>query len=300
MNINVPPGRYVVAVSGGVDSMSLLHALKSLPDVQLVVAHFDHGIRPDSKEDKKFVEQVAADYDLPFEAASGLLGPDASEAQARERRYEFLEAIRELHNASAIITAHHADDVLETAILNMLRGTGRKGLSSLGSHDKLIRPLTGTTKADILAYATEHGIRWREDSTNADTRYARNYIRQHILPRFTGEQKQRLLEIIGNVRQTNHELDEALEQLLKAQADGNHLSRAYVIQLPHKIAAEVVAAWLRRHGIREFDRKIIERIVVAAKAGRPGTLVPVYGPHQIHLSRTELRLGERLPLKKQG
>src|SRR5688572_27728765 len=133
MKINVAPGKYIVAVSGGVDSMVLLHLLSQHSQSELIVAHFDHGIRPDSAEDRKLVEKTAKKYGLEFVYREGELGPGASEAEAREARYGFLQIIKVKHNAKAIVTAHHQDDMLETAIINMLRGTGRKGLSSLVS-----------------------------------------------------------------------------------------------------------------------------------------------------------------------
>src|SRR5689334_6585659 len=123
MNVDWPkPGHYVVAVSGGVDSMALLHMLNSRPDLKLTVAHFDHGIRDDSAQDLLLVEKVAKSYGRPFVFKAGRLGPDASEAGARTARYRFLRQVLRDCGAKAIITGHHQDDLLETAILNMLRG----------------------------------------------------------------------------------------------------------------------------------------------------------------------------------
>ena len=84
------------------------------------------------------------------------------------------------HDAAAIITAHHQDDVIETSIFNLLRGTGRKGLTSLRSSNGLIRPLLGVTKNQIQQYAVEHNLTWREDSTNAQLKYSRNKIRHKL------------------------------------------------------------------------------------------------------------------------
>src|SRR5437764_343012 len=134
MDVVLPkPGKYVVAVSGGVDSVALLDMLARSDDLKLVVAHFDHGIRKDSAKDRKFVEDLAKNYDLPFVYEEGHLGSGTSEAVARGARYDFLHRVKKSHGAQAIITAHHQDDVLETAIINLLRGTGRKGLTSLTS-----------------------------------------------------------------------------------------------------------------------------------------------------------------------
>jgi tRNA(Ile)-lysidine synthetase-like protein len=270
--------------------MVLLDILSKLPDVLLIVAHFDHGIREDSKADRLFVQEAAARYNVPFEAAEGMLNTDASEADARKLRYEFLETIRDLHNAKAIITAHHADDMLETAIINLLRGTGRKGLSSLANRDKILRPLLGMGKSDILEYARENGIDWHEDSTNAETRYARNYIRHYVLPRFSSDKRAELLQIIRDAKDVNTKLDKELLDNLGDQASTGQLSRAYVIQLPHDVAKEVVASWLRALGLREFDRKTLERVVVAAKTAQPNTYVNIYGNYRVIMYKHKLAL----------
>src|SRR5690606_4946866 len=131
--MKLEPGHYVVAVSGGVDSMALLDmvAKQSRPKVSFTVAHFDHGIRDDSHLDRRLVGEVAQRHNLPFVYERGELGAGASEALAREARYAFLRKVQHSTGARGIMTAHHHDDVVETAVLNMLRGTGRKGLSSL-------------------------------------------------------------------------------------------------------------------------------------------------------------------------
>ena len=135
--------------------------------MRLTVAHYDHGIRSDSAEDRRLVQALAREYGLPFVYHSGRLGTGASEAVARQARYGFLHAVRRASAAQAVITAHHQDDVLETAILNLLRGTGRRGLGSLKSTDVVKRPLMAVSKNELLRYAEREGLRWREDSTNS-------------------------------------------------------------------------------------------------------------------------------------
>ena len=105
--------KYIVAVSGGVDSMVLLDMMVRAGAGELVVAHFDHGIRPDSHHDAAFVKKIAEQYGLPFESRREVLGETASEALARERRYAFLRHVAKKHNAQ-IVTAHHLDDLVET------------------------------------------------------------------------------------------------------------------------------------------------------------------------------------------
>lgn len=291
--IAVAPGKYIVAVSGGVDSMVLLHLLSKLPDLELIVAHFDHGIRSDSAEDCKLVEKTAKTYGLPFVHREGELGPGASEAEAREARYGFLQVMKVKHNAIAIITAHHQDDMLETAIINMLRGTGRKGLSSLISTDELVRPLLEWTKQDIREYAETNQLMWREDSTNADERYLRNYVRRNILTRFTDTARGDLLERVQSAGKVNKEIDELLDEDLKKQPADNELNRTWYLQLPYTVASEMMAAWLRRNGIAHFDRTLIEQLVVAAKTARPGKLADVDAEHQLEFSKDKIKLESR-------
>ena len=268
MNLVLPKrGKYVVAVSGGVDSVSLLHILNDLPEVELVVAHFDHGIRNDSARDRQFVGDLASGYGLPFEYAEGRLRSDTSEAVARQARYDFLEKTQRDHDALAIVTAHHQDDVLETAIINLLRGTGRKGLSALSDRPGLRRPLLEVPKQDLVDLAKKQGLKWREDSTNNDDTYLRNYVRHNILPRFDGQNRRAFLDLLRRSSDNNRELDE----FLKDQFGGHgSLDRQRFNRLPHQAALEVMAMWLREQNIRGFDRKMLERLVVAAKTGRAG------------------------------
>lgn len=274
MKIDVEPGTYVAAVSGGVDSMVLLDLLSQVPGAEIVVAHFDHGVRPDSAEDRQLVQQAAQKYDRQFEYKEGNLGPDVSEADARDARYGFLEDVRQKYNAAAIITAHHQDDLLETAIINMIRGTGRKGLSSLRSRPGMLRPLLGFAKKQLQDYAQSNGIIWHEDSTNQSKDYMRNQIRQDLMPRLSQADRQELLNRIGRAAALNDEIDTLLNELLATQPNSNQISRYFFIMLPHAVACEFMAQWLRSKGL-EFDRRTIERLVIFAKAAKPGKIADI-------------------------
>lgn len=275
MDLELDPGVYVVAVSGGVDSVALLHYLQSQPNLKLTVAHFDHGIRGDSEQDRKLVARLAQGYNLPFVFSEGRLGLGASEAVAREARYRFLREVAATVGARAIVTAHHQDDIIETAIINILRGTGRKGLTSLGSSHDFKRPVAHISKPTLVAYAKDNGLVWREDSTNMDQRYLRNYVRHNLANRIVADDRQNFLQNVDALRQTNEELDELLTQTLKAQLANNTIDRNWFIQLPHAVAKEIIATWLRTNGIRDFDKKTLERLVVAAKTGRSGAAFDV-------------------------
>jgi len=290
MDVRVQPGKYIVAVSGGVDSIVLLDLLSRQLGVELVVAHFDHGIRTDSAEDRVLVEKAAERYDLSFVYEEGRLGKEASEAEARLARYAFLERVRVEQGARAIITAHHQDDMLETAILNLLRGTGRKGLTALANRPTLLRPLLHIPKSELIAYAHKCHIVWHEDSTNTDVRYLRNYVRHQIMPRFEPDTKDALLKLIEQTRQTNQALDSALADLLVDNIGGATLDRRTFIQLPHAASKELLASWLRVSGIAQFDSKLIDRVTIAAKTQAPGATINLIGGANIRVLQHTLAL----------
>jgi tRNA(Ile)-lysidine synthase len=291
MDVEFPkPGRYVVAVSGGVDSVALLDILRQKPGLELVVAHFDHGIRPDSAKDRKLVERLASSYGLPFIYKEGNLGSEASEAVAREARYRFLKKVVNENSAEAIITAHHQDDLLETVILNMLRGTGRKGLTSLASNTEVLRPLLRTTKVDLIKYAEDNGLLWREDPTNSDISYLRNYVRHNILSKFNETDKTRLLEVVMGMETTNQELDKILNEMLESQVHNGTVERKWFNQLPHSLAKEFIASWLRKEGLRDFDSATIERLVVGGKTAAAGKTIEAVKGYKLAVNKGNLAL----------
>lgn len=290
---NLQPGRYVVAVSGGVDSVVLLDLLRQNPEYQLVVAHYDHGMREDSATDRKFVGKIAKQHGLPFVYDEGNLGASASEANAREARYNFLYKVRLQTNADGIVTAHHQDDLLETALLNLLRGTHRKGLTSLKSTDIIKRPLLHMPKQHIMKYARANGLVWREDVTNLDTKYKRNYVRHRLITKLTPTQRQHLLAHVRRMHKINQELDVELANLLHLQPSKTELDRRYLISLPYDVASELIAVWLAKNGIRNYDKGTINRIVVHAKTLRPGQYITVNQCHFILVQKQTLALKSR-------
>lgn len=288
MDVDMPkPGRYVVAVSGGVDSMVLLDILSHDPGLKLTVAHVDHGIRLDSTEDLELVKSIAKQKGMSFVYTQLNLSSETSEAKAREKRYEFLHETLKDTKSKAIITAHHQDDVIETAIINMLRGTGRKGLSSLLSHADLLRPLLNVPKSEILKYAQQNNIQWREDSTNQDLKYLRNYVRHKIVPKLSDSERNYFIKNINNIKKINSELDELL---LHQLVDSDEINRPEFIQLPHKVAIEVLATWLRKNGLNNFDSKTLERLVVAAKTSANGKTIPVMSGYNMMVQKESLAL----------
>lgn len=292
---------YIVAVSGGVDSVVLLDMLtagdgaapkdvRSLHGSKFVVAHFDHGIRLDSGADRQFVQKLAETHNLPFEYDEGRLGSGASEAVAREVRYGFLRRLQQTYAATAIITAHHQDDVLETAVVNMLRGTNRRGMSSLASREGVLRPLLSYTKQELVAYATERSLQWREDSTNSDQHYLRNYVRHSILSKASATERNALIGYINSLARINKQIDAELEAYIHGDPEYPQLNRVRFIALPHLVAREVIAQWLRHAAMRSYDTKTLDRLVIGAKTLSAGSLVSVDKFHWLEISRTSLAL----------
>ncbi|HUB93771.1 MAG TPA: tRNA lysidine(34) synthetase TilS [Verrucomicrobiae bacterium] len=293
MEFDLQPGKYVVAVSGGVDSVTLLDLLTQLPGLYLVVAHYEHGIRNDSLEDLYLVRELAHGYGLPFVYRRGYLGHNASEAVARQARYEFLHHALRASGSRAIITAHHQDDLLETTVLNLLRGTGRRGLSSLKSTDVIKRPLLHLTKDELTRYAEQEKLRWREDSTNADERYLRNYIRHRIMPRFASSDKEALLALIEQTADLNKRIEQQAANYLHVQPASGTLDRYSFIMLPHAVAREIIAEWLLSNTGAELSRKLIERLVVAAKTNRSGSRIDINAGYLLEIGRSRLALKHR-------
>jgi tRNA(Ile)-lysidine synthase len=255
----------------------------------VTVAHLDHGIRPASPDDARFVATLADKYKMPFITERVELGPSASEATARQARYDFLDRAQKITSADGLITAHHFDDVIETAIINLIRGSGRKGLTSLDSRPGLFRPLLQVTKQEILDYAKLKGLKWREDETNRDTKYLRNYVRHNVLPVFSHEQKEQLKAIIKHQQNVNKSLDALLVKYFSNREE-NCLDRRAFVLLPHTLAKEIMAAWLRQAGVRDFDRKAIDRLVVGAKTALPGKHLNVLKRNEILVEKERLSL----------
>ena len=188
-----PRRRLGLAVSGGADSVALLVLMASLQvthGFDVVVLHVDHGLRPDSADDARFVESLSASYGIPFYALRTRVRRrrgESMEMAARRVRLAFFARMTARLKLDAIATGHHADDVAETFILRLARGAGPAGLAGLKPVSRVdgvtfIRPLLNVRDADLRRFLTERGLAWREDSTNSDISIPRNNVRHVILP----------------------------------------------------------------------------------------------------------------------
>jgi tRNA(Ile)-lysidine synthase len=181
---HLPPGRLLLAVSGGRDSLALLH-LAQQAGLDVVVGHLDHGLRPASASDAAFVVAQAealgvTAYSQRLDVAR-LAGKDNLEATARRLRYSVLAQIAKKAGAVAILTAHTLDDQAETILMQLLRGTGRAiGIPMV--RGRIYRPLLGVMRAELTQFLQAHKLTWREDASNQDLNFTRNWLRHAVIP----------------------------------------------------------------------------------------------------------------------
>jgi tRNA(Ile)-lysidine synthase len=184
-----PNDRVLVAVSGGVDSVVLTYLLNEL-GYQIGIAHANFQLRAsESEADEKFVTDIAHNLKVPVYTKkfdTELYARNAgisTQMAARALRYEWFEALRQQFGFHIIATAHHADDVVETVLLNFTRGTSIRGLHGiLPKREHIIRPMLTVNKQSIIAFAKGHSIAWREDQSNQSDYYQRNLIRHQVIP----------------------------------------------------------------------------------------------------------------------
>ncbi len=179
--------KLLVAVSGGVDSMVLCDLLLR-SQLNFSVAHCNFQLREkESDEDEKFVRNYCSENQIQFFYKKFEVkkfkesGNFSTQMAARELRYEWFDELISEHKFKYLLTAHHLNDSLETFIINLSRGTGIEGLTGMNSR-KIVRPLLSYSKAEILSYAEDRNLKWREDSSNQTSDYVRNKIRQKIFP----------------------------------------------------------------------------------------------------------------------
>lgn len=265
---------YIVAVSGGVDSVALLDMLVRVPNLRLIVAHFNHGIRPDADEDEELARSLASKYSLPYESQRAELGRNASEEVARRARYVFLRNVAQRYDAQ-IVTAHHADDILETIILNISRGTGWRGLASLRNTSEIARPLLAYRKQQLQEYAKSRNLQWREDSTNRETKYLRNAIRHTIIPKLGKQTEEILLELYRRQIDIRQELEEATESLLEDNKSDDAYRRHLFIMSEPEEASEMLYELLRRETGAGTTRSRLVSALLAIKTAKANTTYQV-------------------------
>ena len=195
-NIDINNDKYVIiGVSSGPDSMALLNMLKENLKCEIVCAHINHNIRKQSDEEEKYLKEYCKKNNIIFETMKiESYNKNNFENEAREKRYNFYETLLTKYNSHNLFLAHHGDDLIETVIMKIIRGSNLEGYAGIKTFSyldnyKIIRPLLNFTKDDILKYNKEKKIKYYIDSTNEDTKYTRNRYRKYLLPLLKKEDK---------------------------------------------------------------------------------------------------------------
>ena len=190
-----PGDKIIVGVSGGPDSVCLLHVLRQLKEeykLDLVVAHVNYGYRgQEADKDEGHVKKLAEEYGLDYKILKPAQSDAKSanlEASAREIRYDFFQQLLKQEKANKIAVAHNQNDQVETILMFFLRGSGLKGLSGMDyQQGKVIRPLLDCSREEILAYLKENKLEYRQDKTNKDLAFTRNRLRHELIPHLQQE-----------------------------------------------------------------------------------------------------------------
>lgn len=223
--------KIIVAVSGGVDSVTLLDALAVFADkykFQLFVAHFNHNLRAEnSNRDAEFVKKLAKEYALPFHTANGKVKKFSEknsisiETAARILRYNFFERISRSLNADFVATAHTANDSVETFFINLFRGSGLTGLCGIPLRRQfikdvlLVRPLIDLKKNELIEYAKIRNLQWNEDETNSLLNFTRNKIRLDLIPKLENEFNPAIIDVINRTTKLLQGADRIIHQYVK-------------------------------------------------------------------------------------
>jgi len=271
--------RLLLGVSGGADSVALLHMLLEAArglQLEFEIGHFDHRLRDVSGADRDFVVALAKTLDLPVHSDAWET-PQPSEDAAREARFAFLTRVAQAQRCAVIALGHHLEDRIETLLLRLGRGSGLRGLAGMrwrrhGPVD-LVRPLLGCRREELTTWLQERDISWRDDPTNADLRLTRNRLRHNLLP---------ALEELGPgwMRRAEGSLDDLVEswETLEAQArqiqktlcHEDTIERDGARALDGLLLRTVLQLWLEERGISNLRREHLEEAAEIVRTGRPG------------------------------
>jgi tRNA(Ile)-lysidine synthase len=307
--------RLVVAVSGGADSLALLHSLcRIVPTHCLLVAHLNHQLRPSAAEDAEAVAAIAAKWKVKVQVGEADVAALAREQglsieeAGRKARYAFLAKTARAVKAAAVLVAHHADDQAETVLMHLLRGSGLAGLRGMplngplpGAADVLlVRPLLTLPKAEIEAYCQAHGLLPREDETNQDPAFFRNRLRHELLPNlstYTPQIKRRLQNLAAITAADYELLDSVVDEAwlnTVANKGSNWLQfdlaawRAQPLSARRALLRRAVACC--RPGLRDLGFESIEQARRLAEEGTTGTQATLPGAVELRVEYKHLTL----------
>lgn len=271
-----PDARYLIGVSGGRDSVALLHWLVSIGYKRLIVCHLNHQLRGRSSDaDARFVEKLAATCQADFKLGSADVRALAKkkmisiETAAREARYAFFaEAVRD-HCCDTIFLAHHADDLVETFLFNLIRGSGLTGLTAMRDVSTrnledvklliIVRPLLSVWRKEIDNYVRQHRLKFREDATNKNLTPIRNRIRNRVIPYLENTLDRNIRQNIWRTAIIAADEETWIESQLPDATEGD-LSVVRLRTLPVALQRRAILKWLRAQNVANIGFDAIERV----------------------------------------
>ena len=261
----LPDAPLLAAISGGVDSVALLHALVAAGRKPTVL-HFDHGWRQDSAADVLHVCALAKRYGLAYLTGKRRPGRkhEMREADARAARYAFFAQVARKLKTPHLVLAHHADDQVETFLLQLLRGSGAagRGMDPVSARDGIVlhRPWLALWKKDILAYARKNKLTWRDDSTNADTHHRRNLLRRDVLPYLRKKLGPQVEGSLWRAAEIARAESEWLDALCTGAAQGAELSVKSLHAAPLAQQRRTILRWLQTRGVEDISFANVESV----------------------------------------
>jgi len=290
--------RYLIGVSGGRDSVALLHWLIGLGYKKLIVCHLNHQLRGRSSDaDARFVKKLAVKYQLDFELGTANIRALAKkkkisiETAAREARYSFFAKGAKRRRCHTIFLAHHADDLVETFLLNLIRGAGLTGLAAMrqvSTRDaddfelRLVRPFLSIWRKEIDSYVGEHRLDFREDASNKNIVAMRNRIRHRVMPYLEKMLGRRIRQNIWRTAIIAGDEENWINNQLPNLA-ARELSAGRVRELPVALQRRVILQWLRAQNISDVGFDMIER--VRSLADSEADVAKVNLPRDFHARR---------------
>jgi tRNA(Ile)-lysidine synthase len=270
-----PSQRYLIGVSGGRDSVALLHLLVDLGYRRLIVCHLNHQLRGRSSDaDARFVEKLAADFDFELDSADVRVlarkKKMSVETAAREARYSFFAKVAKRRRCRTIFLAHHADDLVETFLINLLRGAGLTGLAAMrevstrhiGAVDlTIVRPLLALWRSEIDAYVRTHRLKFREDASNKNLSPLRNRIRHRVVPYLEKTLGRNIRQNIWRTATIAADEENWIDNQVRVSPNrDDHLSVKELRTLPFALQRRTILKWLRAQNISEIGFDAIERV----------------------------------------
>ena len=255
--------KLIVGVSGGIDSVVLLHllnAIKAPMNLSLIVAHMNYKMRPTSDDDQSFTKKLAESMAIPFESTEFTPSKTTGNFQnkARKARYHFFCELAEKHQADKICVAHHADDQAETVMIRFLRGSDLEGYAGMKNHTSmyghtLIRPMLHISKQAIITYANKNKYTYRIDASNEGDYYLRNRIRHHILPFFKKENPSFLhqtRQFTDLIHETSAFIRKKRDMFIKNHVENNHFKRK-----PYNTLSDIVKRFVLQKMVRDVSNQ---------------------------------------------